>query len=307
MMSIKQQRPCVGLGRITLCHRFLSGSRFVYPLVAPKLSSRQEKIHCIPGTTAFKITSPASRYDWKFSHRSFSSTSSLQIRRGVGSNGVFSLVPDSVKVFGLALGIGSVVVFVALPIATIVVPPVLLGGWLFARTMLRRRRKELDTVMEKLKSTKLRYEALEPELEIGDTNLAKFALQRFTYALQDNEQSLDEIFEMGSQTYRLALGPIESHNQEWRFRDGAYALLGIERRGIIDKNSEERIGTMSIATLSSTVHNPLEAIISDSFYNMVIEVTPKGRLARTYTIDTPKEVMEGDDEIIDVQGRTRDQ
>ncbi|KAG7885585.1 hypothetical protein KL938_000617 [Ogataea parapolymorpha] len=234
-------------------------------------------------------------------------------------NEVLARTPDSLK---LALGltaVGSLVVFVALPLFALVVPPLCVGSLMAYKIAQRRNRKQMSEKWTLLKDSTLIFRPRNsanplvlPPIEQINSDLANFVLRRVSDAFLLNEDGVADYFNIES-VNDIALGVLDGVQYDWNVSlqtiNGVVQevedMITVQSRYLYDKRSGDKIAKVifSLKNLDTPIFQDLlEQSISIGKSQCVIEIIPLGFVAnKRFVIKTPS--SEGD--IIDVEGETR--
>ncbi|VEU19523.1 DEKNAAC100484 [Brettanomyces naardenensis] len=229
-------------------------------------------------------------------------------------------IPDSVKLFGgIALG-AYLFVTVAIPVLIVVVPPLVIGGYLYSKGNSYWRRKKATAQWELLNNSSMiftpprqRSRSLLPTPEQVNGEIANFELNRIVDSFWTNENGIADYFKVAS-VGDLALGSLEgiqySYNSDSSLFTDDFTLLVTQQRALYDTSLSRKIAlcTLSLKCLESPLfEGGVDPTANIGKSACVIEIEPMRIGGSKFIIDTPSSFNDGgDDEIIDVKGRTRD-
>lgn len=240
---------------------------------------------------------------------------------------LWSRIPDTVKILGIVSVSAYLVIFVALPMFIIIVPPIVLGGWLFSKFNKYSRNKRLERVWEIINDSTLIYKpqrSSNPLLvnspEDIHNHIAQFEINRIIDAFWKNEQGVADYFKINS-IDDLALGTLEASEYNYNstsilFADD-YFMLVTQQRPLYDKSSNKEIAT--VITNLKCLERPIYEGMIDPSANIgkslvMIEVIPNALMSPTFVLKTPSvstsdvdhdDVYVDNDGYINVKGETK--
>ncbi|GMG25119.1 unnamed protein product [Ambrosiozyma monospora] len=230
-------------------------------------------------------------------------------------------IPDSVKILIGITAISSFVVFVALPVVIMVVPPIIIGGYAFYKGRQWKYKKDSKRRWDMLADSNLIFKPKHtienrnplflPPPEQVNNELATFELRRIVDAFFNNENGIADYFKVDDYN-DLALGSIDgvqyTYNTSHTLTDLEGVMMVVQSRKLYDRNTGKEIATVSICLRNLDI--PFFEDFSEPSANIgrsvcVIEVTPNGLIpTKSFVIDSGSGFSD-DDVIIDVKGRTR--
>jgi hypothetical protein len=240
---------------------------------------------------------------------------------------VWARIPDSIKLFGL-IGISAyLVVFVALPIVIIVVPPLVIGTWLFVKLNRYFKKKTLQRTLENITNSTLIYYPkvsntklfIQPLDQINGS-LANFEMNRLVDAFWSNEQNINDYFKI-KDIDNLALGTLEGVEYNYNSTTVVYAddftMLVTQQRPLYDKSTGKEIANviLSLKCLNKPVFEDIDPSANIGKSLVQIEVIPNKLFASSFIFNTQSvSTTKNDDELdsdndnddgyINVKGKT---
>lgn len=250
---------------------------------------------------------------------------------GSGTIGrIWSRIPDTIKILGFVGATASLVIFVALPMFIIVVPPIIIGTWLLTRVNRYSKNKRLERVWSSIADSTLVYKpqpnknpllVLSPE--IVHNHIAQFEMNRILDAFWSNEDGIADYFKVEDMD-NLALGTLEAIEYNYNstsviFADD-YSMLVTQQRPLYDKTTNKEIATVILNM--KCLDKPLYEGMVDPSANIgksivQIEIVPNSLMAQPFVLKTSSvstsdindDGNDGDfyddDGFINVKGKTR--
>lgn len=241
---------------------------------------------------------------------------------------VWSRIPDSVKLLGLVGVSAYLVVFVALPIAIMVIPPIIIGSWLFVKFNKYFKQKTLKRTWDSISDSTLIYY---PKIENTklfvqspdqiNSNLANFEINRLLDAFWSNEQNIYDYFRIDD-IDNLALGTLDAVEYNYNstsvlFADD-FSMLVTQQRSLYDKSKQKEIANviLSLKCLTAPVFEDIDPSANIGKSLVQIEVIPNTLFAKSFVFKTPSvsttktDAMDDDnnnqddDGYINVKGKT---
>lgn len=241
---------------------------------------------------------------------------------------LWSRIPDSVKILGLVGATASLVIFVALPMFVIVVPPLAIGGWLFYKINNYTKSKKLVKVWNDIADSSLVFKPqradnplILPSPDVVYSQIAHFEMNRIIDAFWSNEQGIADYFKVDD-IDNLALGTLEAIEYNYNSTSVLFAeeyfMLVTQQRTLYDKSTGKELATV-VLTLKCMEKPMYEGIIDPSANIgksvVMIEIIPKALMAPKFVLKTPSvstsnvndnwDDGDDDDGFIDVKGRTK--
>lgn len=238
---------------------------------------------------------------------------------------LWNRTPDSIKMISLIGISGYLFIFVAVPILTMVVPPLILGSIGFYKLNKWKRQKANNQRWEMIKDSTLVYN---PKHQSGlllpvdqiNSELANFEFNRLIDAFWSNDDGLADMFK-DTNIDDLALGSLDAveftyNSQSVLFAED-YKMMVIQQRPLYDKSKNKELASviMSLEMLSDEAVNPLrmaDPTLNISKSKVLIEVKPLGMFGKSVFIKTKSIYDNGNDngdmddsEPIEVEGKTR--
>lgn len=241
---------------------------------------------------------------------------------------LWSRIPDNIKILGLVGATASLVIFVALPMFVIVVPPIFIGGWLFYKINTFTKTKRLKRTWNEIADSTLIFKPqridnplLLPPPEVVHNQIAQFEMNRIIDAFWSNEQGIADYFRV-EDIDNLALGTLEAVEYNYNstsvlFAD-EYFMLVTEQRPLYDKSTGKELATVTLTL--KCLEKPIYDGIIDPSANIgkslaMIEIVPNAVMAPTFVLKTPSISAPDDDDsvyddenndgFINVKGRTK--
>lgn len=232
---------------------------------------------------------------------------------------IWSRIPDGVK---LITGIGLsayLLIFVAIPILTLVIPPLLIGSWIVFRSNKFLREKQNQRRWDLIKDSTLIFEPqhkrdprLLPPPEQINSEIANFEINRIIDAFWSNEQGISDKFQVDIND--LALGSIDAvqfnYNSNASVFIDDYQMMAIIQRTLYDKSKGKEIANVIMSL--KMLERPMFEDIVDPIVNIgkslvLIEISPRSLFDKSYYLKTSSlsSDFNNESEIIDVKGKTR--
>ncbi|KAH3680591.1 hypothetical protein WICPIJ_008211 [Wickerhamomyces pijperi] len=228
---------------------------------------------------------------------------------------IWQLLPPPVKAFIAITGVSSVLIFTALPLLFIMLPPLFIGGFIFARLFFRRSKRNFLRHQEELDTSSLKFEGNLLDFDL----LRSFVSKRTLEALEINEKNiLDELhlIDGANQHHtfgsRFSLTDVESIDQNYDFSSlNSNSLNHINGTvttvtfGLIDKDSRsfnKRPATVIVSLRTQDVRSLLDL---NSGSTCVIEVKPTMNFSKSIIINTPSGNFDSDTVFEVKRSRTR--
>lgn len=276
-------------------------------------------------------------------HRAFSSKNHLlsyyrDPKNSIVGDGIisrlWSRIPDSIKLISLIGGFAYLVIFVAVPILVMILPPIIIGGWLFFRINKYFREKEMKRRWENIEKSTLIYypknlsqsQLFVPPPDQINNELANFEINRIIDAFWSNEQNINNYFKI-EDIDDLALGTLEAiqysyNNSSVLFADD-FKMMVIQQRPLYDRKIEKELAnvTLTLKCLNKPMYEDTDPSANISKSLVEIEIVPTKLFAKPFVLNTPSvstknrgdddDTFDGNDDdsdfdgIIDVKGKTK--
>ncbi|QPG76846.1 hypothetical protein FOA43_004240 [Brettanomyces nanus] len=232
-------------------------------------------------------------------------------------------IPDWVKLFGgITLG-AYFFITVAIPALIVVVPPLLIGGYIYTKGSQFWRKRQANTQWDLVNHSSLVFNpqtrrslSLLPSPEQINTEIANFQLNRIIDAFWANENGISDYFRVEN-VDRLALGTLEGVQYNYDSNSSLfskdYTLLVTQQRSLYDTQSSKKIANciLSLKCLEPPLfEGGVDPTANIGKSSSVIQISAMALGGRKFLIDTPSIYSDGDnndddDVIINVKGRTR--
>ncbi|KAH3668425.1 hypothetical protein OGAPHI_002179 [Ogataea philodendri] len=278
--------------------------------------------HQVSGSSGLlrpSVLIPVRHFHTTLANHRFRCRPSRRIVRPSLANEIWTKSPNPLKVALGLTAIGSLVLFVALPLFVVVVPPLFIGTFFAYRLARWRNRKQMEEKWSLLHNSRLVFRPrttvdplLMPPIDQINSDLANFELRRISNAFLLNENDIANYFGI-EDVNDIALGALEGIQYEGRVATknihGSLRqvdeLITVQSRPLYDKRSREKIAQVIVSlknldppVYESYIDQPSGAVKS----RCVIEIVPLGITAsKRFIIDTPSI----EEDVIDVEGRTR--
>ncbi|ONH77840.1 hypothetical protein BOH78_0176 [Pichia kudriavzevii] len=212
---------------------------------------------------------------------------------------IWSRIPDSVKLISLVSISAYLVIFVAVPILVMVVPPLVVGGWLFYRLNKYFKTKSVNKAFQSIADStliyypkKIRNPLLLPDPDQVNSELANFEMNRIIDAFWNNEKGIADYFKIPN-IDDLALGTLEAVEINYNstsvvFADD-YKMMVTQRRPLYNKSTNEDIADVVIRLkcLENPIAEGLDPIANITKSLVQIEITPNNLFAPQFILKTP--------------------
>ncbi|KAH3675554.1 hypothetical protein WICMUC_002643 [Wickerhamomyces mucosus] len=217
--------------------------------------------------------------------------------------GVFlNMIPDSFKAFAVVAGVTSLVFFVALPMLIIIMPPLIIGGFVVGRWYSSKRSRDMKLRWNALSKTNLVYNGW----EFDKPKLESFVTNRIVHAFEIDENNIIEQLNLdrSPQSYhtfqsRLKLTELESIDLDYRYSSDINIpkeKITVLSFGLIDQDNYSRfnrIGVVIVSLKPKYLKSFLE-IDGNNQHDVVIEIQPLLKFKQGVLIDTKLEFYEND-------------
>lgn len=230
---------------------------------------------------------------------------------------LWNRTPDGIKLVSLIGVTGYLFIYVAIPILTLVVPPVVLGSIGFYQLNKFKRNKANSKRWEMISDSSLifnpitsRGASLPPPEQINN-EIANFEINRIIDAFWSNEQGITDKFKVDIDD--LALGSMDAFEFNYNsnsvlFKDD-FKLMGIQQRPLYDKSKNKEIASviMSLEMLDMPKYGDgnVDATLNIGKSKVLIEIKPTSFFAKSFYLKTASISSENNEEFIDVKGKTR--
>lgn len=239
---------------------------------------------------------------------------------------MWSRVPDGVKLLG-AVGIASsFILFVAVPVFIIVVPPIIIGGvflvWLnrfLSRRQMQKRWSAITNSTLMYNPPHKRTLLSVPSPEEINSSLAHFEMNRIVDAFWTNEQGIADYFHVKN-VDDLALGSLDaveySYNSESVVFADDFQLMVIQERSLYDKSKNDEIANvvLTLKCLDPPIYEGIDPSANITRGIVSIEIIPLKSFSKEFVLKTPSvstnEHENGNDDdddndgFINVKGKT---
>lgn len=230
---------------------------------------------------------------------------------------VWNRMPDGIKLVGLIGVSGYLFIYVAVPILTLVVPPLVLGTiGLYQLNKFKRNRSNKQR-WEMIKDSTLQFNPIHsnkvlPPPEQINGEIANFEINRIIDAFWANEQGIADRFDVDIDN--LALGSLDAlefnyNSNSVLFKDD-FRLMAIQQRPLYDKSKNKEIATviMSLQMLDMPKYSDgiADPTLNIGRSKVLIELKPTTLLGRSVFLKTGSISSDSDaGDYIDVKGKTR--
>lgn len=213
---------------------------------------------------------------------------------------IWSRIPDGIKLLGL-VGISAYfVIFIAVPVLFMVLPPVILGGWLFVKMNKFSRTKKMEKRWDLVDNSSLVFKSrLRRDVIFGvhpdqvNEELVHFEMDRIIDAFWDNEQGIADSFQI-TDINNLALGTIDAIEYSYKSTNTLYLaenhdnkILIVQSRSLYNKALNKEIANV-IMTIKSPINftaddEPLSTLTKGT---VAIEIIPLSLFSKTFVLNT---------------------
>jgi hypothetical protein len=212
----------------------------------------------------------------------------------------WSRIPDGIKLLGL-FGVSSyLVIFVAVPILVMVVPPLILGGWLFVRinrylrnrAMKRRWESIADSTLVYYPHTEARTNLFVPPPEQINGGLANFEINRILDAFWKNEHGIANYFKI-EDIDNLALGTLEAVEYSYNSTSVVFAddfsIMVVQERPLYNKAVNKEIANviLTLKSLEKPRYEDVDPSANIGKSLVEIEIIPRALFAKSFVFKTP--------------------
>lgn len=221
---------------------------------------------------------------------------------GAGTIGrLWSRIPDSVKLIG-AVGISACfVIFVAVPVFVVVVPPLIFGSWLFIRLNRYMKEKQMKKRWESIADSTLLYyppksgnEFIVPPPDQINSSLGNFEINRIVDAFWNNEQGINDYFKIDN-VDNLGLGTLDAVQYSYNSTSVVFAddfsMMVTQQRSLYNKSTSKEIANviMSLKCLDRPIYEDVDPSANIGRSLVAIEIIPSQLFSKTFVLKTPSE------------------
>lgn len=229
-------------------------------------------------------------------------------------------IPDWAKLCG-GVAIGAYLfVKIAVPLMIVVLPPLIVGGWMYKKVRTYSEAKIRHEDYTILQQSSLVYTPprrgsfLVPPPEQINSEIANFEINRIIDAFWSNEGGIADYFKIGPIT-NIALGSLEASSYDIDDSDSTPVLYAFQQRSLYNKALNRKVASCIFGLRTDQMLFPDQMV--DPTANIgpstcFIRIKSYDFGGKEFIIDTPSEFSDNDepgynnDDIIDVKGKTRD-